>query len=152
MVTGKMIAMHEILPGSIVSMHFSITLEDGTVAENSFDDEPVHFTIGDGSLNEGLELALYGLKAGDEQTVTMTSDQTFGYHDPENIHQMPLSDFDQDIKPATGMIIGFTTPAGDEVPGLITATDDQAVSVDFNHPLAGHDLLYKVKILEVSPG
>lgn len=143
-------SMSEILPGSSVTMHFSIALEDGTVAEDSFDGEPLNFTLGDGSLNEGLELALYGLKAGDEQTVTMTPDQTFGYHDPENIHQMPISDFDQDMQPAEGMIIGFTTPAGDEVPGLIRTVSDDMVEVDFNHPLAGHDLLYKVKILEVS--
>ena len=141
--------MSEILPGSRVTMHFSITLEDGTAAEDSFDDEPLRFTIGDGSLNEGLELALYGLKANDEQTVTMTPDQTFGYHDPENIHQMPITEFDQDMQLAEGMIIGFTTPAGDEVPGIILAISDKTIEVDFNHPLAGHDLLYRVKILEV---
>ena len=142
--------MTEILPESTVTMHFSITLEDGTVAEDSFGGEPLTFTMGDGSLNEGLELALYGLKAGDEQTVTMTAEQTFGFHDPENIHDMPSSDFDADMTLEVGMIIGFTTPAGDEVPGLIKAVADDFVTVDFNHPLAGHDLRYRVKILEVS--
>jgi len=82
--------------------------------------------------------------------VTMTADQTFGYHDPENIHAMPTSDFDQDIVPEVGMIIVFTTPAGDEVPGLIKAVANDVISVDFNHPLAGHDLRYRVEILEVS--
>lgn len=149
MVTGQKTAMSQIQPDSRVTMHFSITLEDGTVAEYSFDNKPLSFTMGDGSLNEGLELALYGLKEDDEQTVTMTPDQTFGYHDPENIHQLPVSDFDQDIQPTEGMIIGFTTPAGDEVPGLIKSVDDKMVKVDFNHPLAGHDLVYKVKIIEV---
>jgi len=141
--------MTEILPGSRVTMHFSITLEDGTVAEDSFSNEPISFTMGDGTLNEGLELALYGLQAGDEQTVTMTPDQTFGFHDPENIHEMPGSDFDKDMQPEVGMIIGFTTPAGDEVPGMIVAVSDETVRVDFNHPLAGHELRYRVKILDV---
>jgi len=142
--------MIEIQAGSKVTMHFSLTLEDGTVAESSFDGEPFEFTMGDGSLNEGLELGLYGMKAGDEETLTMAPDQTFGFHDPENIHEMPRSDFDTDMELQEGLIIGFTTPAGDEVPGMIKGVSDKSVTVDFNHPLAGHELLYRIKILEVS--
>jgi len=142
--------MTEIQAGSKVTMHFSLTLEDGTVAEDSFDGEPFQFTMGDGSLNEGLELGLYGMKAGDEETLTMTPDQTFGFHDPENIHEMPGSYFNVDMELAEGMIVGFTTPAGDEVPGMIREVSDNLVIVDFNHPLAGHELLYRIKILEVT--
>jgi len=142
--------MIEIRPGSKVTMHFSLTLEDGTVAESSFDGEPFEFTMGDGSLNEGLELGLYGMKTGDEETLTMTPDQTFGFHDPENIHVMPRSDFDADMELQEGLIIGFTTPAGDEVPGMIKGVSDKSVTVDFNHPLAGHELLYRIKIIEVT--
>lgn len=131
-------------------MHFSITLEDGTVAEDSFDNEPLEFTMGDGSLNEGLELGLYGMRAGEEETLTMSPEQTFGYNDPDNIHEMPRSEFDQDLSLEEGMIIGFTTPAGDEVPGMIREVGDEMVKVDFNHPLAGHELIYRIKIIDVS--
>ena len=141
--------MNEICPGSRVTMHFSITLEDGTVAENSFDGDPLEFTMGDGTLNEGLELGLYGMKAGEEEILTLMPEQTFGFHDPDNIHEMPLSDFDSAMQLQEGLIIGFTTPAGDEVPGMIKQLDADKVYVDFNHPLAGHELLYRVKILNV---
>jgi FKBP-type peptidyl-prolyl cis-trans isomerase SlpA len=141
--------MTEIQAGSKVTMHFSLTLEDGTVAEDSFDSKPLEFTMGDGSLNEGLELGLYGMEAGEEETLTMTPEQTFGFHDPENIHDMPRSDFDVDMDLAEGMIIGFTTPAGDEVPGMIKEVSEKSVLVDFNHPLAGHELVYRVRILAV---
>ena len=141
--------MSEIRPGSRVTMHFSITLEDGTVAESSFDDEPLKFTMGDGTLHEGLELGLYGMRPGDEETLTMTPEQTFGFHDPDNVHEMARSDFDPELEIQEGMIIGFTTPAGDEVPGIIKSVQDEIVSVDFNHPLAGHDLLYRIRVLEV---
>jgi FKBP-type peptidyl-prolyl cis-trans isomerase SlpA len=141
--------MNEIVPGSKVTMHFSITLEDGTVAEDSFDGDPLEFTLGDGTLNKGLELGLYGMKAGEEDTMTMSPEQTFGFHDPENIHDMPLTDFDPAMDLQEGMIIGFTTPAGDEVPGMIRSLGADKVAVDFNHPLAGHELTYKVRILDV---
>ena len=142
--------MSEIGVGSRVTMHFSITLEDGTVAEESFSGEPLQFIMGDGTLNEGLELGLYGMKAGEEETLTMSPEQTFGFHDPENIHEMARSEFDGEIQLEPGMIIGFTTPAGDELPGIIKSAEDEKVTVDFNHPLAGHELLYRIKILEVS--
>lgn len=131
-------------------MHFSLTLEDGTVAENSFDGEPLEFTMGDGTLSEGLELGLYGMRPGDEESLTMSPEQTFGFHDPDNIHEMSPQDFDPGILLEIGMIIGFTMPTGDEVPGMIKAISTESVVVDFNHPLAGHDLLYSVKILNVN--
>ena len=97
----------------------AITLEDGTVAEDSFDGDPLEFTMGDGTLNKGLEMGLYGMKAGEEDTMTMSPEQTFGFHDPDNIHDMPLTDFDPAMDLQEGIIIGFTTPAGDEVSGMI---------------------------------
>ena len=142
--------MSEIQAGSRVTMHFSLTLEDGTVAEDSFNAEPLQFTMGDGSLNEGLELGLYGMQAGDEEILHMSPEQTFGFHDPDNIHEMARSDFDADMPLEEGMIIAFNTPAGDELPGMIKQVLTDTVTVDFNHPLAGHDLIYRVKILDIS--
>ena len=59
----------EILPGSQVTLHLAIRLEDGTEALSTFDEDPVELQMGDGTLQPGLELALYGLKAGDRQTL-----------------------------------------------------------------------------------
>ena len=64
---------------------------------------------------------------------------------------MPRIDFDGDIEPETGMIIGFTTPAGDEVPGMVVSTDEETIKVDFNHPLAGHEIRFTVEVVEVKP-
>ena len=139
-------------PGSKVCMHFSITLEDGTVAETTRDDnEPLDFVMGDGTVIEGLELALYGLKAGDKQTLTIEPKLSFGYHDPGNVHTMPRSEFPEDMHLNKGVIIEFNTPAGDEVPGTIVEVGDNEVEVDFNHPLAGHEITFEVEILSVEP-
>ncbi len=142
--------MAEIVPGSKVTIHLSITLEDGTVAESTFDEEPMSFVVGDGTIIEGLELALYGMKAGEEDTITMTPEQTFGFHDPENVHDMLLSDFNDDLQPEENQIIAFHTPAGDEVAGMVKKVAADSVTVDFNHPLAGHDLKYRMKIIDVA--
>ena len=68
----------QITVGSRVTLHFALRLSDGWVAESSFDGEPVSFVMGDGTLDKGLELALYGLKTGDRQTLTLMPGQAFG--------------------------------------------------------------------------
>ena len=139
-------------PGSEVLMHFTLSLADGTVADSTRDGEPLRFVMGDGTLIEGLELVLYGLKAGDRQCLSIEPRDAFGFPNEENIHTMPRSEFPADMPLEPGLIVGFTTPSGEEVPGAIQEIKGDDVVVDFNHPLAGHEVIFDVEILEVKPG
>lgn len=141
-----------IRPGSRVRLHLSITLEDGTVAEDSFEDDPVEVVIGAGDLHASLERPLLGLHAGDRQAMRIPPERGFGHSDPEAIQNMKRSEFPKDMELEPGLIIAFTTPAGDELPGTILEVCGDKVRVDFNHPLAGHEILYKVAILDVIDG
>ena len=138
--------------GSEVLMHFTITLEDGTVAETTQGEEPLRFVMGDETLIEGLELALFGLKAGDKQSLKIGPETAYGYPDPENVQTMSRTDFPDDMDLNPGLIISFALPDGEEYPGTITEVGDEQVTVDFNHPLAGHEILFDVEILEVKGG
>lgn len=142
---------YNISPGSTVTLHLSLTLEDGTVAESTFGGEPHTFTMGDGTLASGLELALYGLYPGDTQRIRLTPEQTFGRRDPANIHRVPRASFPVDLHIEPGVIVGFETPGGDEVGGVVLAVEADAVEVDFNHPLAGHEITFDVEIIDVQP-
>lgn len=136
--------------GTRVTLHLRITLEDGLVAEDTFaEDLPLVFHIGDGTVIGALEAAISTLSKGEKTTVMLSPQDGFGLRDPENIHKMPRSSFGPGMNVAPGLIIGFTTPAGDEVPGAILSADDQEVEVDFNHPLAGHPLNIDVEILDI---
>lgn len=137
-------------PGSVVTMHFTLTLEDGTVADASVDGEPMVFTMGDGSLIEGLELVLLGLKVGDKQSISIDPRDAFGFPDPDNIHMLAREEFADDMKLEEGMIIGFSTPSGEEIPGAIIEIGDEEVKVDFNHPLAGHEVVFNVDIVDIN--
>jgi FKBP-type peptidyl-prolyl cis-trans isomerase SlpA len=64
---------------------------------------------------------------------------------------MPLSDFPDEMHLEVGQIIAFNTPDGDEIPGAVKAMNDQTATVDFNHPLAGHQLKFEAEILEIVP-
>ncbi|UCC57565.1 MAG: FKBP-type peptidyl-prolyl cis-trans isomerase [Gammaproteobacteria bacterium] len=137
--------------GSTVTLHLRLSLEDGTVAEETFSGEPHTFRMGDGSLLHGLELGLYGLKPGDTQRLELYPEQAYGLRDPANIRRLPRERFADDMEPEPGMIIGFETPDGEEIPGSILSVSDDSVEVDFNHPLAGHTITFDVEIVDVLP-
>jgi FKBP-type peptidyl-prolyl cis-trans isomerase SlpA len=141
-----------IQPGSEVVMHFSITLEDGTVADSTEGEEPLQFVMGDQTLIEGLELALYGLKVGDKQSLKIDPENAYGYPDPENTHTMQRDEFPDDMEIKKGAIVAFAMPDEDEFPGTITEVGDEQVTVDFNHPIAGHEIIFDVEILEIING
>jgi len=142
---------YPISPRSTVTLHLSLALEDGTVAETTFEDEPLTFIMGDGTLVEGLELGLYGLKAGARQRLVLQPEQAFGLHDPGKRHQLARAEFPADMELEPGVIVGFDTPAGEELPGTIVSLTDETVLVDFNHPLAGRVVVFEVEIIEVVP-
>ncbi len=107
-------------------------------------------TLGDGSLSEGLELALYGLRAGDKQTLQLNSNQAFGPRDETRIHRVQKGGFDPGMVLEPGHVIAFEGPAGEELAGIVVEIGEKDVTVDFNHPLAGLELVFKVEILQVS--
>jgi FKBP-type peptidyl-prolyl cis-trans isomerase SlpA len=134
---------------SLVLMNYSIALTNGTMIESSFDDEPVEINMGNGDVTEGMELALFGLKEGDKQTLTLTPEQGFGIRDEGNIHDMPLSDFPEDLPPEVGLSYSFESPQDGEIPGTVVSIKDDMAKIDFNHPLAGQQIIFTVDILGV---
>lgn len=142
---NETITMH-----SQVLMHYSISLTNGAEIESCFKDEPVAITMGQGQLTEGMELALFGLKEGDRQTLTLTPEQCFGYRDEANIHNMSLADFPGDMQPEPGSAYWFDTADGDDMPGSVLSVKDDIVKVDFNHPLAGQSLVFTVEIVDIN--
>jgi len=140
----------EINMHSLVLMHYSIALSDGNIIESSFDDEPIEITMGSGDITEGMELAIFGLKEGDSQTLMLTAEQGFGVRDEDNIHDMPRSDFPEDLPLETGLSYSFESPQGDEIPGTVIDISENSVTVDFNHPLANQEIVFRVDILGVN--
>lgn len=134
-----------------VTLNFSLALEDGTVVDSNVDGDPVTFTVGDGNLLSGFEQAMYGLKAGDERVLTITPEQGFGQPNPNNVQEIPSTDFPPDMTLAIGLMLSFADAQGTELPGVIKEISGSKIIVDFNHPLAGRTLLFTVKIYSVTP-
>lgn len=134
---------------SQVTLHFALLFEDGEVVDSTFEREPATFVFGDGSLLPSVERKLLGLREGDSQTFTLAPEEAFGQRNPANVQSFPRSQFSADMDLQKGVVISFADAARSEMPGVVAAVDGDTVEVDFNHPLAGHSLLFKVEIIAV---
>ena len=142
--------LHELRigPNKQVTLHFALKLDNGDVVDSTFDKKPATFKIGDGNLLPGFEQAIYGLKAGDKRSLSISPEQGFGQGNPQNIQVMPRSQF-QDMELSEGLLVIFNDAANAELPGVVKSFDDSQVTIDFNHPLAGKALSFDVEIIEV---
>ena len=135
--------------GTKVTMSFSLALENGELIDSNFDAQPATFVIGDGNLLPGFEAPLKGLKAGEQGEFVISPENAFGQRNPENMQQLKRDNFDQESL-HLGDVFSFQNGEG-ELPGVIVEIGDEYVSVDFNHPLAGRNIIFKVDIVEVAP-
>ncbi|MCV4339864.1 FKBP-type peptidyl-prolyl cis-trans isomerase [Pseudomonas capsici] len=133
-----------------VTLHFALHLENGDTVDSTFDKAPATFKVGDGNLLPGFEAAIFGFKAGDRKTVQVLPENAFGQPNPQNVQIIPRSQF-QDMELSEGLLVIFNDAANTELPGVVKKFDDELVTVDFNHPLAGKTLNFEVQIFEVKP-
>jgi FKBP-type peptidyl-prolyl cis-trans isomerase SlpA len=140
----------QLAPGRLVTLHFELSLTDGEIIDSNFDNQPVMFTVGDGNILPGFEQAIYGLSAGEESAVIVPAEMAFGQQNPDNLHRLPRTSFPLDLALEQGLMINFTDSAGNEQPGVIKTFDANRVTVDFNHPLAGRDIRFRVKIFSIA--
>lgn len=138
--------------GSRVLAHFTVHLDDGSVADSSkVLGKPAWFVLGDGSLAPELETALLGLGRTDVVKVTLPGHKVFGDYNPDNLHFMDISDFPRDVDLKVGAIVAFEQINGDALPGLIRDIKGHSVQVDFNHPLSDKNITLELEVVEIKP-
>jgi FKBP-type peptidyl-prolyl cis-trans isomerase 2 len=137
--------------GSTVTLHYTLSLPDGWVVESTRGGEPAVVGVGRGEMLPGLEQRLLGLRAGERARFEIPCVEAYGPAGDPQLQSLAREAFPPDMPLEPGLVIGFETPNGAEVPGTIVEVSPREVIVDFAHPLAGHDLVFEVEILAVSP-
>ena len=141
--------MPSITENSRVTLHFTLKLDTGEVIDSTRDKQAATFTMKDGSLLPGFEQLLLGLKAGDKETFLIKPEQGFGQPNPQNKQTIPREHFDgMDLE--IGLMFLFKDAAGSDLPGVVKSFDDKSVDIDFNHPLAGKDIVFDVEIIDIA--
>tara|TARA_R110002072_G_scaffold170552_2_gene324129 strand:+ start:49458 stop:49973 length:516 start_codon:yes stop_codon:yes gene_type:complete len=146
----------QIAPGARVTLHFSLSLPDGSEIDGNYDKSPATFVVGDGSLLPGFEAVLMGAAAGDSREQVLPPEQAFGAVNKDNVQTFPRQRFARLLANTTdpvepGTVVSFADSGGNEIPGVLTQIGELTVVIDFNHPLAGRDIVFRADIISVIP-
>lgn len=133
--------------GTKVKVEYTGTLKDGSVFDSSEGKEPLEFEAGEGKVIKGFDAAVLGMKLNEEKTFTIPAADAYGEPRPEMVNKIPKEQVPDVDKLKEGMLVGVALPTGQHMPAQVKAIDDKEVTLDLNHPLAGKDLTFKIKIV-----
>lgn len=141
--------MAEAKQGDTVRIHYTGTLEDGTVFDTSENRDPLEFTLGEGKVISGFEEAVEGMEEGEEKTAEIPSDDAYGPRRDDLILSVAREQLPDDLEPDVGDQLEMRTQDGQTFPVVVAEVGDQQVQLDANHPLAGEDLTFEIKLVDV---
>jgi FKBP-type peptidyl-prolyl cis-trans isomerase SlyD len=134
--------------GSVVSLQYTLSGEDGKTIESNKGKEPLKYTQGQNQIVPGLEREMAGMKVGGEKRVKVKPEDGYGNIDPNAYQEVPK----QQIPPEglkVGAVLGARSPEGQVIPVRVHQIKEQTVVLDFNHPMAGKTLVFDVKVLDI---
>jgi peptidylprolyl isomerase len=135
--------------GDKVKVHYTGKLEGGTVLDTSQEREPVEFALGDANFIPGVVKGIVGMAIGDIKTFVVPPEDAFGMRRKELMKAVKKSDLPENIPHVIGQELTIKLPGGDPIQAVIVSTDEDFVTLDANHPLAGRTLVFDVKLVEI---
>ena len=136
--------------GDAVKVHYTGTLDDGTVFDSSRDHEPLGFTIGAGEVIAGFEEMVVGMSIGEKKTRQIEAEDAYGPHYEEMVLTVPRAELPEDLEPCIGQHLESHQPDGETVTFIVTEADKETVTLDANHPLAGEDLTFEIELVAIA--
>ncbi len=135
--------------GDTVHVHYTGRLESGEVFDTSEGGEPLEFEVGAGQVIPGFDDAVRGMNVGDKKTINIQSDDAYGPRVDSLVQAVPREGMNLgEIEPEVGMNLLMQLPDGNQIPVAITDVTDTHITLDANHPLAGHDLTFDIERVE----
>ena len=160
---------------STVTLHFSLSLTSGELIDSNFDAKPASFSMGDGNLLPGFESVLVGMREDQRATYTIAAADAFGESSEENFQRFSRRELEplaaglpDDVRAESnsdgtsddisddsallvpGLVLTFTDAAKGELAGVVDRIEADDVYVNFNHPLAGRDIVFDVHIIDIA--
>jgi FKBP-type peptidyl-prolyl cis-trans isomerase SlpA len=135
--------------GNLITLHYRVATGDDTELVSTFDSTPATLQLGSGELAPTLEHCLIGVNVGERHVFLLDADQAFGSHNSQLVQRMARAALPPDSSPELHGLIQFAAPNGDKFTGIVRELDDEAVLVDFNHPLAGKPVRFEVEIIGI---
>jgi len=144
---GPIFADETVSLGKEVTLHYTLTLDDGSVVSSTRGKSPLNYIHGTHKLVPGLEKALEGMHTGETKSVLVKPEDAYGQFEAGKIVEVKKSDVQGDLK--VGAFLQGSRPNGEVVRSRILEIKDDSVVLDFNHPMAGKNLHYDIEVLEI---
>ena len=136
---------------SVVGIEYELREEGGdTVLDSNKGAAPLEFVMGKGRIIPGLENGLVGMSSGESKTITVKAADAYGEYDPEATQTLPKEQF-EGIDLQKGMALYGQGENGQTIQVTVKDFDDESVTIDFNHPMAGKNLQFDVTVTDVRP-
>jgi peptidylprolyl isomerase len=135
--------------GDTVTVHYTGRLENGDVFAESQGAEPIEITIGDGQYIPGFERGVVGMKVGETKTVTLDPEEAFGTRHDELVIKVARNQFPERLLPAIGQQFQIRQEGGEPLEVTVSDLDEETVTLDANHPLAGYTLTFNIQLVAV---
>ena len=134
--------------GKKVTLDYTLTVDNKEV-ETSVGKTPLTYVVGNRDIIPGMEAQLNGMRINEEKVIAVASKDAYGDVDPKAFKEFPKTALPKGLAPKVGMVLLATAPDGSKFPAVISAINGDKVQLNFNHPLAGKGLTFKVKILKI---
>lgn len=147
--------------GDTVKINYTGMLEDGTVFDSTHEQGecdsgdcgcgggPKQLTLGEGEFLTPLEDALVGMAVGETKKVIIPAEDAFGEYDLEKVFSVPRSDLPEDLKPEIDDEIVLVNEEEEELAVIVVEVNDEEITFDANHPLAGEDVTFEMELVEI---
>lgn len=132
----------------VISLDYELIVEDESL-ENSADGEPIQFIQGIGQIIPGLENALYDMKVGDQKTIVIQPEDGYGDYDPESLQYVKKEEFSEEVPLDVGTFLDLRDDEDEILSAQIIEADEETVTLDFNHPLAGKTLTFHITVRDI---
>ncbi len=143
------VRMNTIKNGDKVKLNYTGNFDDGTVFDSSEGREPLEFIVGSGQIIKGFNDAVIGMKKGEEKKFHIKSVDAYGEKNTQLLRKVAKNLLPADREPQVGMVLGLVRADGMQTEARIVEITDEDITIDLNHPLAGKDLTFIVKIIEI---
>lgn len=142
--------MQQVQAGDEIKVHYHGKLSNGETFDSSEGGEPLKFKVGSGEVIKGFDEGVIGMKSGDKKTIIIPVEDAYGEKHEKMMFEFPRDQFPDDISPEVGMPLEMSNESGENFRVVISEVNNDNVTLDANHPLAGEALTFDLELVEIT--
>lgn len=141
--------MSQVKENDTVKVHYTGKLSNGQVFDSSEGRDPLEVTLGQGTLIPGFEKGIVSMQLNEKKTINIPVAEAYGEVQKELFYDVKKELLPQDMAPEVGMGLASKDANGKEIQFRVAEVKEDHIVVDGNHPLAGHDLIFELELVEI---